>query len=59
MAKKEKNILKGVSSPYQKVYHNVPYSEEEKIPDVYKAIDNDLARDNLENHLPAEDVQDI
>lgn len=56
MAKKEKDII---SSLQHKAYHNIPYLEEEKIPDVYKAIDNDLARDNLENHLPAEDVQDI
>lgn len=26
------------------------------IPEIYAAIDNDLARDNLENHLPAADI---
>ncbi len=33
--------------------------EERPIPDVYKAIDNDLARDNLEIHLPAADLEDL
>ena len=33
--------------------------EERPIPDVYKAIDNDLARDNLENDLPASDLEDL
>lgn len=33
--------------------------EERPIPDVYKAIDNDLARDNLENDLPAGDLEDL
>ncbi|WP_312281896.1 hypothetical protein [Oscillibacter sp.] len=27
--------------------------------DVYPAIDNDLARDNMENDLPAADLQDL
>lgn len=29
------------------------------IPDVYPVIDNDLARDNLENDIPAADLQDL
>lgn len=29
------------------------------IPYIYGAIDNDLARDNLENHLPYADVEDL
>lgn len=33
--------------------------EERPIPDAYKAIDNDLARDNLENDLPSGDLEDI
>lgn len=33
--------------------------EERPIPDVYKAIDNDLARDNLENDLPKSDLEDL
>lgn len=27
--------------------------------DVYPVIDTDLARDNLENHIPAADLQDL
>ena len=29
------------------------------IPDVYKALDTDLARDNLENDLSDADLQDL
>ena len=29
------------------------------IPDVYKAYDTDIARDNLENDLPDADLQDL
>lgn len=34
--------------------------EEESIPaDIYPVIDTDLARDNLENDLPAADLEDL
>lgn len=33
--------------------------QERPIPHMYKAIDNDLARDNLENDLPAGDLEDL
>ena len=34
--------------------------EEEPIPaDLYPVIDTDLARDNLENDLPAADLEDL
>lgn len=34
--------------------------EERAIPgDIYPVIDNDLARDNLENDLPAADLEDL
>lgn len=37
-----------------------PYEEEEPIPDdVYPVLDNDLARDNIENDLTAADRQDL
>lgn len=37
-----------------------PYEEEEPIPaDIYPVLDTDLARDNLENDLPAADRQDL
>lgn len=29
------------------------------IPSIYPVIDNDLARDNLENDLPAADLEDL
>lgn len=32
---------------------------EKKISDVYKEINTDLARDNLENDIPAADLQDL
>ncbi|MBD5118486.1 MAG: hypothetical protein HDT37_05180 [Clostridiales bacterium] len=28
-------------------------------PEIYPVIDNDLARDNVENDLPAADLQDL
>ena len=33
--------------------------EETPIPETYLDIDTDLARDNLENDIPAADLQDI
>lgn len=46
-----------------KVYHSVPYSKKETkekpISDAYSVIDNDLARDNLENDITAADLQDL
>ena len=32
---------------------------EKPISEVYSAIDNDLARDNLENDIPDADLQDL
>lgn len=52
-------IIAGTQAPSQKVYHSVPYEEEKPISDVYRAIDNDLARDNLENDMTAADRQDL
>lgn len=45
--------------PIQPMPLDVLDGEERPIPDVYKAIDNDLARDNLENDMPSGDLQDI
>ena len=44
-----------------KVYHGTPYSEETKIPEVFPAIDNDLAVENLTNDfdMTAADRQDL
>lgn len=52
-------IIAGTQPPSQKVYHTVPHAAEKPIPPVYRAIDNDLARDNLENDIPAADLQDL
>ena len=44
------------SSLPQKVYRK---AAEKPISDAYPTIDNDLARDNLENDIPAADMQDL
>ena len=41
-------IVADTSAPAQKVYHSKSYKE----------IDNDLARDNMENDISAADLQD-
>ena len=46
-------IIAGTMGAEQKVWHEKP------IPKAYKEIDNDLAQDNLENHIPMADLQDI
>lgn len=54
-------IIAGTEPPYLKVYHSsAPYSLKEKpISDAYPVIDNDLARDNIENDIPSADLQDL
>lgn len=56
-------IIAGTEAPEQKVYHVRQVShknnEEKPISDAYTAIDNDLARDNLENDITAADLQDL
>lgn len=56
-------IIAGTRPPEQKVYHSKPHSTsfraEKPISDLYPAIDNDLARDNLENDITAADLQDM
>ena len=52
-------IIAGTEPPSQKVYHTTPFSQERPISPVYPAIDNDLARDNLENDITAADLQDL
>lgn len=47
-------VISGTSGPNQKVLH-----AERPISKVYPVIDNDLARDNVENDLSAADVQDL
>ena len=36
-----------------------PKKKETPIPKVYPVLDNDLARDNIENDIPAADLQDM
>lgn len=52
-------IIAGTVPPSQKVYHSVPVSMDRPISNVYKVIDNDIARDNLENDLTSADLQDL
>lgn len=52
-------IIAGTKPPSQKVYHTKPFSMEKPISKVYARIDNDLARDNLENDITAADLQDL
>ncbi|MGN0637503.1 MAG: hypothetical protein ACI4J0_03945 [Huintestinicola sp.] len=55
-------IIAGTHSPDLKVYHTAPYGRkkaEKPISSVYSTIDNDLARDNLENDITAADLQDM
>lgn len=52
-------IIAGTTAPSQKVYHSTPFENEKPIASVYKEIDTDLARDNLENDIPEADLQDL
>ena len=46
--------------PHKKKWLVVDGDAEKPIPeDIYPVIDNDLARDNLENDLSAADLQDL
>lgn len=48
-------IIRGTSGTNQRVFHT-----EKPIPsDIYPAIDTDLARDNIENDIPAADREDL
>lgn len=56
---KARPIIAGTNAPSLKVYHSRPHSNEREISSAYKGLDTDLARDNLENHLPDADLQDL
>ena len=47
-------IISGTHGPEQTVSH-----PEKPISKVYPVIDNDLARDNVENDIPAADLEDL
>lgn len=51
-------IIAGTKAPEQKVYHGA-CAKEKPISSVYSAIDNDLARDNLENDISKADLEDM
>lgn len=36
-----------------------PGKQEKPIPSVYPVLDTDLARDNVENDIPAADLEDL
>lgn len=57
MAKQSKNTHKK-SEHNAKPYERDP-RKEKPISDEYSVIDNDLARDNLENDIPDADLQDL
>ena len=46
-------IIAGTAGAELKVWHEKP------IPEVYRGIDTDLARDNLENDMTFADLQDL
>ncbi len=50
--KKANPIIAGTSGPEMKVYHSTPHAS-------YPAEFTDLARENLENDIPAADLQDL
>ncbi|MEE0265252.1 MAG: hypothetical protein UD936_06450 [Acutalibacteraceae bacterium] len=53
------SVITGTEPPCQRVFHTKPYKSEKPISSAYPAIDTDLARDNLENDIPAADLQDL
>lgn len=57
--KKAEPIIAGTKAPSQKVWHTAAFEQERPISSAYSQIDNDLARDNLENDLTAADSQDM
>lgn len=54
-------IIADTKPPEIKVYHSTPHKDmaDRPISEVYAEIDNDLARDNLENDITAADLQDL
>ena len=52
-------IIAGTKAPSLKVYHTTPFEQEKPISPIYSTIDNDLARDNLENDVTAADLDEL
>lgn len=51
--KKANPIIAGTMGAQQKVWHEKP------MPEVYRELDTDLARDNIENDMTFADLQDL
>lgn len=51
--KKANPIIAGTMGAQQKVWHEKP------MPKVYRELDTDLARDNIENDMTYADLQDL
>ena len=49
-------IIAGTASPSHRVFHSTAHTAEKPISGIYSVIDNDLARDNLENDIPEPDL---
>lgn len=47
-------IVSGTAGAEQKVFHT-----EKPISKAYRVMDNDLARDNVENDIPKADLEDL
>lgn len=56
---KANDILANTKEPLQKPYGFSSISFERPIDPVYATIDTDLARDNLENDIPAADLNEL
>lgn len=56
---KANDILANTKEPLQRPYRSSNISFERPISPVYATIDTDLARDNLENDIPAADLSDL
>lgn len=52
-------IIAGTKAPSLKVYHTKPFEQERPISSFYRVLYNDLGCDNLENDIPAADLQDL
>ena len=52
-------IIAGTKAPSLKVYHAKPFEHERPVLSFYRGLYNDLGRDNLENDIPAADLQDL
>lgn len=48
-----------MSDHQDRLFKPIPDKAEKPISKVYPVIDTDLARDNIENDMPAEDLQDL